>query len=157
MGADLLLNVVDASDPEAEAHHATTRRVVADLGSGDKREIVVLNKADLAGADRLAELSLAFPRAISVSAKGGQGLEELLAAIDGILAGEARVGRYAIPHARGDLVARAHRTGRVISEAYGDEVVVIEAVLPEREKAAFAEYLEGGSGCDGIGADEELE
>ena len=45
--ADVLLEVVDASDPHADEHRATVQTVLDELGAGDKPRLVVFNKADL--------------------------------------------------------------------------------------------------------------
>ncbi|MGV9251730.1 GTPase HflX [Streptomyces sp. NPDC003697] len=75
--ADLALHVVDASSPEATEHIATVRGVLRDIGAHDVPELLVLNKADLAEPAHLAMLRRLHPDAVAVSARTGQGMDDL--------------------------------------------------------------------------------
>ena len=76
--ADFLIQVVDASDPEAVRHYETTLEVLNELGAGDKPMIVVLNKVDLVPEERRGALeTLLAPhfsgRVVPMSVKEGNG------------------------------------------------------------------------------------
>ena len=75
--ADLLLNVTDLSNTEAEKQAQVVREVLGDLGAGDKPMIRVYNKADL-----VQEVPENTRSAFCISAKTGQGIPELLAAVE---------------------------------------------------------------------------
>ena len=87
--ADVLLEVVDAADPHLAEHRATVQTVLDELGAGDKPRVVVLNKADLAGAGRARRPTATAPvvgGAVLVSALTGFGLDALRAEIAAVLA-----------------------------------------------------------------------
>ena len=79
--ADLVLHVVDASAPDAFAQVTTVRGVLYEIGARDHRELLALNKVDVAPAEWVTALTSAYPGAIPVSALTGEGVEELRAAI----------------------------------------------------------------------------
>ena len=77
--SDLLIHVLDASDPDIESHYKTTISVLEELEAGSIPRILVLNKADKPeSADYLEHLKNDFPQAIAISAVTGLGLQELL-------------------------------------------------------------------------------
>lgn len=78
---DLLLHVLDASDPDVESHLRSVHEIVKDLGHDKKPSLFVWNKAEMASPDRLAELLEKYP-GLPVSAITGRGLEELLAEME---------------------------------------------------------------------------
>ena len=84
--ADLLLHVVDASDPHLESKKEAVERVLEDLELGEIPVLLVLNKIDLVGSETAATLVTRFD-GVAVSARTGAGLDDLIAAA------EARLGR----------------------------------------------------------------
>ena len=94
--ADLILNICDASSPEAEEHLAVTRELLAELGCADRPILPVLNKCDAAAA--LPDVG----RALRISAKTGEGLPALLEAVAAALPPDRRrAGRAVPPGGRG--------------------------------------------------------
>src|SRR3712207_4145696 len=83
--ADLLLHVVDASHPEAEAQILAVDRVLADIGADAMQRLLVLNKADAADRDTLAGLQRQWGDAVVVSAVTGEGVDTLLGRIAGLI------------------------------------------------------------------------
>jgi GTPase len=75
--ADLALHVVDASSPEATEHIATVRGVLRGIGADGVPELLALNKADLADPEQMAVLRREHPGAVAVSARTGEGLDDL--------------------------------------------------------------------------------
>ncbi|MCL2090675.1 MAG: GTPase HflX [Micrococcales bacterium] len=111
--ADLVLHVVDAAHPDPEGQIAAVRTVLADLEALDLPEIVVLNKADLAAGDQIARLRTKEPGAVVVSARTGDGLDELRQVIaDGVPRPDVLVD-VVVPYDRGDLVHQVHEHGEV--------------------------------------------
>jgi GTP-binding protein HflX len=85
--ADVLLHVVDASQPALEEHLVAVESLLAELGVADRPTILVLNKLDRVGSERaLDSLMASRPRVVAVSAATGKGMESLLAAIESALA-----------------------------------------------------------------------
>jgi GTP-binding protein HflX len=140
--ADFLIHVVDASSPEAEIHYRTTLAVLGELGAADKRMLVVLNKIDLLGEEDLRRLATIFPDAIPVSVREGTGIERLLGEIHDILRDRVARKHYRIPPARGDLLARLHAEGKVLTLDYDDDVAVVTAIVPKKLEHLFAVYAE---------------
>src|SRR6516165_4586460 len=75
--ADLILHVVDGSAPDPTAQLRAVREVFADIGALDVAELIVVNKADLADPAVLTRVLRAEPSACVVSARTGEGFEEL--------------------------------------------------------------------------------
>ena len=110
--ADLLLHVVDGSHPDPEGQIAAVRTVLADVDATDVREIIVINKADLADPEVIDRLRRHEKHSIVVSARTGAGLDELRALIADELPQPDIDVEVLVPYDRGDLVSRIHETGR---------------------------------------------
>ena len=76
-----------------------------------------------------------------ISARTGQGIDELLLAIGDRLRVGDRVVELEIPWARGDVLAAVHREGEIVGEEAGEAATRIQVVLDEAGKARFAEFL----------------
>ncbi|WP_270891293.1 GTPase HflX [Streptomyces sp. DHE17-7] len=105
------------SHPAPEEQLAAVREVIRDVGATDVPEIVVVNKADMADPLVLQRLLRVEKRSIAVSARTGQGMDELLALIDSELPRPAVEIEALVPYTHGKLVARAHDEGEVISRS----------------------------------------
>ena len=128
--ADLLLHVVDASDDEPEAQMTAVRAVLAEIDAGQVHELVVINKADVADPEVLARLRRREPHAVVISARTGEGLDELLVAIEEALPRPPIAVDVVIPYERGDLVARIHREGDVQASDHVDSGTHLRALVP---------------------------
>ncbi|MDX6285242.1 MAG: GTPase [Frankiales bacterium] len=113
-GADLVLHVVDGSDPDPEGQLAAVREVLGDVGASDVAELIVINKADIADPLTVARLRRREPTAIVVSARTGEGFDDLTAALAARLPRPEVDVDVLVPYDRGDLVARVHAHGEVL-------------------------------------------
>ncbi len=113
--ADLIVHVVDASDVDPEAQIRAVREVLADIDALGVPEQLVFNKADAADADMLIRLRRLFPEALFVSALTGDGIDKLESVVDERLPRPDVTVTVLVPYARGDLVARMHESGEVLS------------------------------------------
>jgi GTP-binding protein HflX len=138
--ADLILHVVDGSDADPEAQIAAVREVLREIGGADVPELVVINKADLADEMALARLRRHEPNSVVVSARTGAGVDELLQAIEDALPRAEREVRALVPYDRGDLVARAHDTGEVLSQEHTAEGTALHVRVPDRLAAELEPY-----------------
>lgn len=130
--ADLLLHVVDGSHPEPEAQLAAVRQVVAEVGAQNVPELVVINKADAADPVVIQRLLSREPRAMVVSARTGEGIEELLRRVEAELPRPSVEVEALLPYTEGGLLARVHREGEVLSAEHTPEGTVLRArVLPD--------------------------
>jgi GTP-binding protein HflX len=89
--ADLILHVVDASAPDAMDQVTAVHGVLYEIGARDRPELLALNKIDIAPPEWVAALRACYPSAVPVSARTGEGIEELRTAIQQTLAGEREV------------------------------------------------------------------
>ena len=128
--ADLIVHVVDGSDPEPEAQIAAVRGVLAEIGAAHVPELVVVNKIDTADPVVLQALRAREPGSISVSAKTGAGLAALRDAIEAALPRLDTHVRVIVPYGRGDLVARAHADGEVLNTDHVANGTLLEARVP---------------------------
>ena len=128
--ADLIVHVVDGSDPEPEAQIAAVRGVLAEIGAADVPELVVVNKIDAADPVVLQALRAREPGSISVSAKTGAGLAALRDVIEAALPRLETQVRVVVPYGRGDLVARAHADGEVLHAEHMADGTLLDARVP---------------------------
>jgi GTP-binding protein HflX len=129
--ADLILHVVDGSDEAPEEQIAAVREVLAEIDAAGVPELIVINKSDAADPDTVAALLRREPHAVVVSARTGQGFDELMAAIDEDLPDHLVDVTVLVPYSRGDLVSRAHRQGEVRSSDHEADGTRLHARVPE--------------------------
>ncbi len=139
--ADLILHVHDLSNPEFAAQASDVRSVLRDLGIDADTKLIlnVYNKADAAtAADRaVVAAEVAAGRAAIVSALTGEGVEALLAMIDGTLARGASEIVVRIPCSEGEAIAWLHRVSyETVAENAGDDMV-LRVSLPKAEVDRF--------------------
>ncbi|HEX7397815.1 MAG TPA: GTPase HflX, partial [Propionibacteriaceae bacterium] len=127
--ADLLIHVVDGSDPDPFGQVAAVREVLADIGAGDVAEQLVINKIDQADSGMLQSLRTRFSGAVFASARTGEGLDEVRAIIEQRLPNPGTEVTALVPYSRGDLIDRIHREGELITiEHTGDGTRVVARV-----------------------------
>jgi GTP-binding protein HflX len=130
--ADLIVHVVDGSHPAPEEQLAAVRAVISDVGASHVPEIVVVNKADAAEPLVLERLLRAERCALAVSARTGQGIDELRALIDEELPRPSVELEVLVPYTAGNLVSRVHGEGEVLSEEHTGEGTLLKVrVHPE--------------------------
>ncbi|MEU1666991.1 GTPase HflX [Streptomyces sparsogenes] len=139
--ADLILHVVDGSHPNPEEQLAAVREVIRDVGAVAVPEIVVINKADMADPLVLQRLLRVEQRAIAVSARTGQGIDELLGLIDAELPRPQVEIEALLPYTQGKLVARTHADGEVISEEHTPEGTLLKARVHEELAAELRRFV----------------
>lgn len=142
--ADLLCHVIDASHPRAVEQATVVLGVLDAIGAKDRPVLPVLNKRDLVPAAGLIRLQHEFPGAVAVSGATGQGLDELLAAVEYGLRGRREDFAATIPYARADLISLLHAGGRVQSEDYGATGVTIRATVDRPLAARIRSELARG-------------
>ena len=127
--ADLLVHIVDASDPDPAGQITAVRTVLLEIGAAGIPEQIVFNKVDLVSDADLTPLRTLAPDAVFVSARTGAGLAELRQRIEDRLPRPAVAVDVLIPYARHDLVDRIHKAGDITStEHTGDGTRVVARV-----------------------------
>jgi GTP-binding protein HflX len=140
--ADVLIEVIDSSDPHAEEHRATVQTVLDELGAGDKPRLVAFNKADLVERAALdgSAIAPAVAGSVPVSALTGFGMDTLRVEIAALLGTMWVDVDASLPYAAGELLARVRERGTVELE-YGErDVRIVGRVAP-----ALAGELEAAS------------
>jgi GTP-binding protein HflX len=136
--ADLLLHVIDVSNPEWQQQEEVVEALIAELGADHLPRIDVLNKCDLTGGDIM-------PRGediVCLSARTGEGVDELLEKIDRRLDKGARRVTLRIPYSRGELLDMLYREAKVESVQYGETIEAVAVVTP-RVLGRVQEFLAG--------------
>ena len=128
-GADLIVHVVDATDPDPLGQISTVRSVIADFDASSIGELVVFNKADLVSDEVQVRLRGMVQGALLVSARTGQGIDSLQEAIAGMLPKPDVEFVGVIPYSRGDLVSRIHLAGKVLETEYVEEGTSLRALV----------------------------
>ena len=119
--ADLLLHVVDGSHPDPEGQISAVRAVLADVDATDVKEVVVVNKADLADPEVVDRILRQERYAVAVSARTGEGVPELMQVVADELPRPDIDVEVLLPYDRGDLVSRVHDEAEVLAETYEGE------------------------------------
>ncbi|TCK25261.1 GTPase HflX [Pseudonocardia endophytica] len=163
--ADLLVHVVDASDPLPDDQIAAVRQVLVEIGEEQEGrmppELLVVNKTDAAGDLQLARLRHAQLGAVFVSARRGDGVAKLRERIAELLPRPEYEVELLLPYTEGGLVARVHSEGEVLAEDHTPDGTWLRArVGPELGTAvlsfACSSVAAGssGSGSSGSGSSE---
>jgi GTP-binding protein HflX len=128
--SDLVVHVVDGSHPDPESQLQAVRTVLAEIDADQVPEMVVVNKADITDSMTLARLLRAEPHAYVVSARTGEGLDALRDAIEHALPHPEVEIELTVPYDRGDLVARAHSEGEILTTRHDADGTHLRARVP---------------------------
>jgi GTP-binding protein HflX len=139
--ADLLLHVVDGSDPDPLGQIEAVRIVLADIDALAVPELIVVNKVDAMTEDDVLALRRALPGAVWVSARTGEGIDELRRLVAERLPHPDVEVEVLVPYDRGDLVARVHRDGEVLAERHDEGGTHLTARVDGSLAAALASYV----------------
>ena len=124
--ADMILNVCDASSPEAQVHLEVTRKLLADLGCTGRPVIPVMNKCDLVPS--LLDIPM-IGNAVRISAKTGEGIGDLLAAVEENLPVSLRRVCLLLPFDQAGLVAQIRKDHVLYQEEYRPDGIFVSALL----------------------------
>ena len=139
--ADLLIHVVDISHPQFLDQMAAVDLVVRELDAHGKQTFTVFNKTDLIESSSVVETQLSrVANSVSISAKTGEGISELIQELENQLAAWRMRGVYRIPIADTATVAEIHRCGHVLEIHYEDEFTVVHAHIPPHLKNKLATF-----------------
>ena len=140
-GADLIVHVVDGSDPDPRGQITAVRQVINELGGGDIPEIIAINKADIAAPEVLMQILREESNAFAFSARTGFGMATLQKAIETSLPRPRVEIHCVIPFTRGDLVSAIHNRGEILSENYSEHGTIIHAMVDSEIKKKLEEEL----------------
>jgi GTP-binding protein HflX len=147
--ADLVLHIVDGSDPLPERQASAVREVFAEIikgrDHGMPQELLVINKLDAADHLSLARLRHVFPDAVFVSAHSRAGIPELVERIGQLLPRPTVFVDVLVPYDRGGLVSRAHAEGEVVEQEHTAEGTRLRARVHADLAPAFDAFAVNGS------------
>jgi GTP-binding protein HflX len=116
------------------------RGVLAEVGAAELPEQIVVNKVDTVDGAARDEVLAELPGSIGVSARTGEGVDELIALIGRRLRALAHIVELAVPYDRGDVLAALHRDGEVLVEVHEATAVRVRARLPEASAGRYAAF-----------------
>jgi GTP-binding protein HflX len=138
--ADVIVHVVDASHPDPASQLATVRDVIGEVGARDIPEIVVFNKSDLADDDQRLLLRGLEPDAVFVSARTGEGIDELLERIAEAVPSPAIELTLMVPYERGDVVSSMHDRAVILSTDYEETGTRVRVLVNEADAPLLREF-----------------
>ncbi len=133
--ADVILHVCDVSDPDAAEKADVTLRTLAELGAAEIPVVTVLNKCDL-----IDESIPEDDKTVKISAKRGVGIDRLLKAVAANLPESARRMKLLLPYDKAGLGAKLRENGRVFSEEYTENGVLVDALVDKLLIKQMSEY-----------------
>ncbi|MBN1435442.1 MAG: GTPase HflX [Sedimentisphaerales bacterium] len=131
--ANLLLHVVDMSHSQAEQQLAATNTVLRELGCGEKDILLVFNKIDRTTVSRRETMATLYPDAVFLSARTGEGMEELVREVRSRVVGQNLHLRITCSYSDGRVASFIRSHGTVLSEEYCEHGIVLEAFLGRRQ------------------------
>ncbi|MBQ7383357.1 MAG: GTPase HflX [Clostridia bacterium] len=143
--ADILLIIIDASDPEFRTRLEVTENLLSELGAGGKPTIYVFNKCDLgvaefAGVGRHSDSN----NVVYISAKTGQGINLLVSKIEElVLDGKKRV-TYSIPNSDAGALNILYKNATVEAVEYGAEAITVTALADAKARGLMRKYAVDG-------------
>jgi GTP-binding protein HflX len=137
--ADLILHVVDASEPEERRllDMQAVDEVLEEIGAGEKPRLLVLNKADLLDEDARHEVELAHPDAVLVSALDGEGLEWLSERVEAAFEETLTEVELLIPYSQGGRLHELHEVAGDLERTDRPDGVLVHARVPAAELHRF--------------------
>ena len=135
--ADLLLHVIDVSDPDLEAHVAVVDRLIAKLAKPDTPVLRCYNKADLVYSEDIP----VGKDCVAISAKKGRNMDGLLKAIEEALDHSRHHVLLRIPYEKGGMVETLHDSAQVKKVDYTQEGIEVEAILDAILLGRLREYV----------------
>lgn len=145
--ADLLLIVADLSSPQCEEHIDTVLGILEELGASSKPRFLVLNKCDKQGGGLLLspDIKKTFGKVLRVSALTGEGIDELAAQIADHFTKTEKKYTFMIPYSQAAAVSALHESGKITSEEYTEEGVLIEASVKDNALGKLKQFIVKGS------------
>ena len=142
--ADLLLHVTDASYEERDFHIDVTESVLKEIGAGGKERVLVYNKVDLLDDEPETVSTLlrsGYCETVCVSAKRGDGIDELVEIIKRKIFADRVRAKLLVPYDKGDIVSRLCEKATVFSTEYTERGTVIDAEMSAADAGRYREYI----------------
>lgn len=134
--ADIILHVCDVSDPDGAEKADVTLKTLAELGASEIPVVTILNKCDL-----IEESIPEDEKTVKISAKRGEGIDRLLTVIAQNLPESSRRIRLLLPYDKAGLAAKLRENGKIFSEEYTENGVLLDALVDKLLIKQMSEYL----------------
>jgi GTPase len=131
--ADLLIHIADLSHPRVDEQMEAVDRVIKELDAYGKQTLIVFNKIDnLANREVVDSYLKRFLGSVAISARTGEGVNQLVQALEGALSSWRLRSRFRIPANESALIAEIHRVGHVLELRYeGNDALIVAHVPPD--------------------------
>lgn len=139
--ADVLMHVIDASSEEWEAQSRSVYEVLKELGAADIKVLTVMNKVDCLNGPAKFRRLLWKPGSVAISAKDGEGLNDLLASLDDLLSHLDRSLDLLIPYESSGVLNILHEQAVVQDTDYTPDGVKVRTLLPASLAGQLAAYI----------------
>ena len=141
--ADILLIIIDASDPEFRSRLDVTEKLLEELGAGGKPTLYVFNKCDMGIAGFVGMGRSADPdNTVYISAKTGQGTELLIAKIESLVLADKRRVTYTIPNSEAGALNTLYKFATVEDVEYGSENIKVTVLADARARGLMKKYAD---------------
>ena len=138
--ADLLLHVVDSSDPDLHHYTEEVEKVLTQIEANHIQQLMVFNKTDLCHKDTLAFITKTRPTAIAVSAKEGRHIDALLEQIDKFLYQSLRH-TLLIPHDQQKVAHALHELAEIETKEYTESGLKVTAIIHRGDLPTFEKFI----------------
>ncbi len=139
--AQVIVHVVDAAHPDPANQLATVREVIGELDARDIPEIVVFNKSDLLDEGQRLVLRGMEADAVFVSARTGEGIDDLLDRIARLLPTPTIPLELLVPYDRGDIISSLHENATVVSTEYHEAGTRLTVLVRPEQRSALTEFV----------------
>ena len=127
--ADIILHVVDASSPQREKQMEIVYETLQNLGVSGKKTITLFNKQDKV-EEQEGQKDFQADKSLKISARSGQGLEELKEALEEILREDKQLLEGIFPYDQGGQLTVIRKYGELLEEEYGEQGIYVKAFVP---------------------------
>ena len=138
--ADVILLLMDASDPECASQTEVTAQLIDELGAGSKPILYVFNKCDKRTADSAPLAVRDSMHTVEISALRGTGLDMLISMLNTLIKEGKREMTFLFPHDKQAAVSQLYRYATVLDTEYGDDGVRVRAIADGKAAGMFASY-----------------
>jgi GTP-binding protein HflX len=147
--ADLILHVVDGSEPESTRAEAIAAvdATLEEIGAGERPRLLVFNKLDLLDADQRRDLLVGDAEAVGVSAATGEGLDELRDRIESAFLATLREVELLVPYSEGARLSEIHELAGELTRTERADGVLVKARIPAALTHRFERFSVNGAGA----------
>ncbi|MDI9635622.1 GTPase HflX [Kamptonema cortianum] len=139
--ADVLMHVIDVSNPDWEMQHEAVLETIEVLGAQDIPVLTVFNKIDIASdAEGVRRLAVEWPHSVSISALSGEGVDEMLQLVKTMLSGKLGRVTALVPYDQASLVEKAYDFGTIITKEYRDDGIYLVADVVDEMRGRLEKY-----------------